>query len=43
MFITKKSTNSKCWRVWRKWTVLVAKETGAAAMENSMEAPYKTK
>lgn len=39
MFIIKKSANSKCLRVWRKQTVLVAKETGAAAMENSMEVP----
>ena len=45
MAIINKSTNDKRW-MWRKGNpsaLLVATQTGAATVENSMEIPQKTK
>ena len=45
MAIINKSTNDKRW-MWRKGNpsaLLVATQTGAATVENSMEFPQKTK
>ena len=42
MAAIKMSTNSKCWRVWRKGnplTLLVGMQTSTATMENSVEIP----
>ena len=42
MAAIKKSTNNKCWRVWRKGkplTPLVGMQTSTATMDNSVEIP----
>ena len=45
MTISKKSTNSKCWRGWSEWrkgnplTLLVGIQTSTATMENSVKIP----
>ena len=42
MAAIKKSTNNKCWRMWRKGnplTLLVGMQTSTATMENSVEIP----
>ena len=42
MTAIRKSTNNKCWRVWRKGnplTLLVGMQASTATMENSVEIP----
>ena len=46
MAIINKSTNNKCWRVWRKWNtfaLLVGMQIGVATMEISMAISQKIK
>ena len=46
MSIINKSTNTKCWWMWRKgnpFALLVGTQTGAATMESSMEICQKIK